>query len=217
MKTQQLYRYDKIFSESFYLLNKSQHDNKICFDISGSSSNIYQVNIYYTSKMIYCNCPDAKKWAKNYGVICKHSCFILFKVLKLNIQMYKSYLDSLIFTPFEIENIKGAFQKINMNNQEEFINEEYIEKHQQILEKSKNNNQLQILKPKQSQDNMCCICYDEFKDICNQIENKQCKVCLTILHKNCLNKWLSSGNNTCPYCRSIIKNTQNSYYLNLFD
>lgn len=216
MKYQQLIRYDKIFSESFYLLNKTQYDNKLCFDISGSSSNIYKVNIYYGSKMIYCNCPDAKKWAKNHGVICKHCCFILFKVLKLNSETYKSYLDVLIFTPSEVETIKEAFQKINMNNQEEFINQEYIEKHRQLLVK-KQDNQSQSLIPKQSQDNLCCICYDEFEDISNQNKNKQCKVCLTILHKSCLNKWLSSGNNTCPYCRSIIHNTQNSYYLNLFD
>lgn len=215
MKSQQIIRYDKIFSESFYLLNKTQHDNKLCFDISGSSSNVYKVNIYYGSKMIYCNCPDAKKWAKNHNVICKHCCFVLFKVLKLHVENYEPYLNILIFTSNEIQNIKEAFQKINMNKCEDFINEDYIKKHQQILQNSQND-QTQRLTPKQSQDNLCCICYDEFEDISNQKENRQCKVCLTILHNTCLNKWLSSGNNTCPYCRSIIKNTNNSYYLNLF-
>lgn len=215
MKYQQVIRYDKIFCESFYLLNKTQYDNKLSFEISGSSSNIYKVNIYFGSKMIYCNCPDAKKWAKNYGVICKHSCFILFKVLKQEIDKYKSYLDILIFTPQQIQNIINSFETINMTIQTEYINQDYIKKHKLLLEKG--NDQKNSLTPKQSQDNLCCICYDNFQNITDTKENKQCKVCKTILHKNCLNKWLSSGNNTCPYCRSIIKDTKNSYYLNLFD
>lgn len=213
MKTQQLYRYDKIFSESFYLLNKLKENNKLTFNISGSTSNIYKVSIYFASKMIYCNCPDAKKWAKSYGVICKHCCFVLFKVLNLNLENHKSYLDILIFTQDEINNIINAFDKISSN--QDFIKEEYIQKYNQILAQDKSN-QITIV-PKETQDTMCCICYDEFKNIKDVNENKQCKVCQTILHKNCLNKWLNSGNNTCPFCRSNIKNTQNSYYLNLYD
>ena len=68
MKTQQYCRYNKIFSDNFYLLNKTEHPNKLSFDVSGSTSNIYNVNIYFASKMIYCNCPDAKKGGLNHIV-----------------------------------------------------------------------------------------------------------------------------------------------------
>ena len=216
MKTQQVSRYDKIFSENFYLLNKSQEYNKLCFNVSGSTSNIYKVNIYFASKMIFCNCPDAKKWAKSYGVICKHCCFVLFKILKLDIDTYQPYLERVIFTQEEIDSIKLAFENINISNNQDFINEEYIKKYKLLLEQEKPTNQNTIV-PKETQDTMCCICYDDFENITDINKNKQCKVCQTILHKDCLNKWLRSGNNTCPYCRSIIKNTHNSYYLNLFN
>lgn len=215
MKTQQYYRYNKIFSDNFYLLNKSEEHNKLSFDVSGSTSNIYKVNIYFASRMIYCNCPDAKKWAKSYCVICKHCCFVLFKVLKLDLAEYESYLQVLVFTPEQISHIKQTFQNTNISNNNEYINEEYINKYKQLLEDSKATAQQSIV-PKETQDIMCCICYDDFENITDISKNKQCKVCQTILHKECLNKWLQSGNNTCPYCRSTIKNT-NSYYLNLFN
>ena len=49
MKSQQRFM-TKYLVKASYLLNKTQHDNKLCFDISGSSSNVYKVNIYYGSK-----------------------------------------------------------------------------------------------------------------------------------------------------------------------
>ena len=61
--------------------------------------------------MIYCNCPT-RKMGKSHNVICKHCCFVLFKVLKLHVENYEPiFLNILIFTSNEIQNIKEAFQK----------------------------------------------------------------------------------------------------------
>ena len=80
MKYQQLNRLDKIKHESIYLLDKEKYDNKLVFTMSGSTNNIYKVQLYFGSKMIYCNCPDAKKWCKMECIICKHCCFVLMKI-----------------------------------------------------------------------------------------------------------------------------------------
>jgi hypothetical protein len=70
--------------ENIYLL-KIHNNNDLVFKVSGSTSNIYSVRIYKTFEWnnIFCDCPDAKKWANMYGVMCKHCIFIIFKVLKL--------------------------------------------------------------------------------------------------------------------------------------
>ena len=74
MKIQQLIRIDKIQHEHIYLLTKNKETNKHVFEICGSTKNVYKVQLYKKSKMIYCNCPDSKSYANNYGVVCKHIC-----------------------------------------------------------------------------------------------------------------------------------------------
>lgn len=208
---QQIIRLEKLNSDSFYLLDKFEEEDKLNFDICGSTKNIYKVRLYFRSKMIYCNCPDAKSWAKKYGVICKHSCFVLFKVLKLNINK-DEYLRTLVFDDGQIEYLKDSFKKISMiNSNEDFINLEYSEKFKKIAETNTNNE----ITPRDSDDNFCAICYEDFENIVDKDSNRQCKVCMKILHKKCLNKWLSMGNHNCPYCRSIINN-ENNNYKNLF-
>ena len=85
MKIQQLIRIDKIHNDSIYLLTKNNEINKYIFEICGSTKNVYKVQLYKKSKMIYCNCPDSNSYAKKYGVVCKHICFILLIHLKYKI------------------------------------------------------------------------------------------------------------------------------------
>jgi hypothetical protein len=209
---QQLLRLDKIYNEDFFLLDKYQDDNKLIFKICGSTKNIYEVKLYLISKRIYCNCPDSKSWAKKYGVICKHCCFVIFKVLKLNFDK-EQYLESLSFNSKQIDYMKQIFLKINMSSNEDYINKVYSDKYK-ILESNENNDSEDI-KPKESEDNFCAICYDEFENITCKTENRQCKICMKVLHKKCLEKWLNMGNQTCPYCRTPI-HSDNKQYKNLF-
>jgi len=212
---QQILRLEKLNSDDFYLLNKFEESNKLNFDICGSTKNIYKVRLYFGSKMIYCDCPDSKSWAKKYGVICKHSCFVLFRILKLNLNK-NEYLRTLIFSEEQMEFLKNMFRKINMlNSNEDFINSEYSEKFKILEIHNSNNLTNNDITPRDSEDNFCAICYDEFENISDKQQNRQCKVCMKILHKKCLNKWISMGNQNCPYCRSII-NSENNKYKNLF-
>jgi len=209
-KGQQIIRLDKIYNDDLYLLNKEEEQNKLVFDISGSTKNIYKVQIYFGCKKIFCNCPDAKSWAKKYDVICKHSCFVLFKVLKLK-ENVQDFFESLVLNESQIEHIKNTFSKIT--NNEDFINKELSIR----FEKIKNDEHGKKIDSNKSQENdaFCSICYDEFENILDINENQQCKVCNQIFHKKCLNKWFTMGNNNCPFCRSIL-NFNNGEYKNLF-
>ena len=212
MKNSQLYRLNRIDYEKFYILNQKKEENKLIFDISGSTSNIYKVKLYLLSKTIFCNCPDAKTGAKYNNVICKHCCFILVKVFKLT--DLENYFETYKLSDEHIFHIIKEFDNINLTVNNEFINLNYINKYKEIqnTEKPIDNS----IKLRENHDNICTICYGDFDNITDLKENKQCKVCLIIIHNECLNKWLNMGNNTCPYCRSIIKSDQQSHYKNLF-
>jgi hypothetical protein len=215
MKYQQLNRIDKINYEPLYLLNKTNENNKLTFEISGSTNNIYKVQLYFTSKMIYCNCPDAKKWCKLDNIICKHCCFILLKVLNFKEELYDNYFNILIFTNEQITYLKTQFDKINLNNNI-YVNEIYLEKYNKLINNIQTN-ETPCITLKENQDTFCIICYDTFENILDITNNTQCKVCNIITHKVCLNKWINMGNNSCPYCRSIIKTHANNNYINLFN
>jgi hypothetical protein len=213
---QQLLRFEKINSDDFFLLNKSMDESKLTFNICGSTKNVYETNIYLKSKMIFCNCPDSKSWARKYGVICKHSCFVLFKVLRLKIDKM-DYFNKLIFNEQQIQEIKDSFERLNLlNYEEDFLNKDYSNRFNSI-KKNSSNKQVIVLKNEDDEDkeNFCAICYEDFENIKNIKENFQCLVCLKILHNKCINKWTSMGNKTCPYCRSSIISDSNNNYINL--
>ena len=206
MKWQQLVRIDKVESDPIFLLSKNSTPQKYIFDICGTSKNIYKVQIYKTSKMIYCNCPDARGHCKRTGVICKHSCFILLKVLK--IPFADEYFNKLIFTDEQLEFIKEKVDSI-IFEENNFINMDYISKYNAIKNK-KDSDTIQV---NENIEMFCPICYDEFSDPKDKKENYQCLCCQKIFHNKCLNKWKSLGNTNCPYCRTDIKNS--SYYTKL--
>lgn len=220
MKVQQIYRYDKLFSDTIYVLNKNVDNNTLIFDISGSTKNIYKVKIYPISKMIFCNCPDSKSHTKKLGVICKHSCFVLFKVLKLfsNIEDIDSinYFQRLYFTDEQFNTIKINFNNINISLSSDIVNLEYTQKYQELIKNNIHNTDNNTITPRINCDMYCSICYDDYtkNELTNYDINRQCAICKTIFHKKCLYKWFET-NKSCPYCRSKIVD-DNNRYLNLF-
>jgi len=200
MKTQQLTRVDKIFCEPLYLLSKKKVSNKYMFDVCGSTKNVYKIQIYTTSNMIYCNCPDARSYAKNSGVICKHSCFILMKVLKIPKQV--DYFKVYILNTEQMEHINDMFNLLEFA-ENEFIKMDYIDKYNNLKDSK--------ITLKSNTETLCSICYDELEELENTKLNNQCNCCSKIFHNNCLNKWLGFGNTTCPYCRTTIKSNNNNY------
>ena len=241
MKPKQHERFQKLFYENHYLLRIIDSSHQINFDVSGSTSNIYQVKLMKSFEWnnIFCNCPDSKKWANVHGVVCKHILFVIFKVLKLfkfnnSMSTITVENDAEIFLERRklhkdfLEVIAVFIDLFNFNEETDFMKLEYVEKYQKIkdsLEKKEiNEEESNLLEEKDSGVDHCLICFEDFEKktmLCREI-NSQCLICKTIFHKECLSKWFLH-NKTCPYCRSPSKlNTQNtsqdsdSMYINLF-
>jgi hypothetical protein len=80
----QFKRAEKLYSEEFYLLDVSkgtQENIHWNFYISGSKKNVYQIK-YYNERKLFCNCPDSLVHCVKQGVVCKHICFFMIRVLK---------------------------------------------------------------------------------------------------------------------------------------
>ena len=240
MKPKQHERFQKLFYENHYLLKIIDSSHQINFDVSGSTSNIYQVKLMKSFEWnnIYCNCPDSKKWANVHGVVCKHILFVIFKVLKLF--KFNNSLSLITVEPngelfLEKRKLHRDFLEVisvfidlfNFNEETDFMKLEYVEKYHKIkdsLEKiQENKDKTSLLEEKDSSVEHCLICFEDFdkKTKLSRDINSQCLICKTIFHKECLGKWFLH-NNTCPYCRSPSKNTthentSDSKYINLFD
>lgn len=230
MNSNQKKRLQKVNYEPFYLLNLSKNEkNNLIFDVSGSTANLYQTTIYPESQTVFCNCPDARSWAKKQGCICKHACFVFLRVLKITEHELTTNLFSrnLIMTQGLVEKVENKvqeLQQISLRNQE-FVNNDFLDKFQQMKlgtdmskEKSKEDDKY-IAKKEIEEDEECMICFDEMDDVKKCVE---CPLCHNLIHKECMKKWLENGHKTCIYCRSEVwkdfgKKETESKYKNLLD
>ena len=195
MNAKQNTRFEKLNYESFYLLNMKKEPDKFVLDISGSTRNIYQIKVY--DNKITCNCPDQKSWAKHYKCVCKHCCFVIFKVCDNVISTESNFWNTLKFNETEFELINDILlSKFVMFNthEDETIDKDLIKKFE-LLKIGKN---IFSTEKKLSTDELCPICYDE-----SETECLECPKCKKIFHKQCMEKWLDV-NKSCVYCRSDI-------------
>ena len=217
MRYQQLNRYNKIFSEKFYLLDITKNDNHYLLNVSGSTMNVYNLKLYFASKQIYCNCPDAKKWAKINNSCCKHICFVFAKICQLTYDQIENYN----FEGLELD-VYNHCEKIisditfHTNTDTDIINDDLIAKFNEL--KTSTEPKKDIFKCESNQkEHDCPICYDKLeKDIL------KCPSCSNNMHKTCMEMWLNSGQNSCPYCRSqvwdrYLNKDNGQYYLNLLN
>lgn len=77
-------RFAKLQSDQFYLLssNVGDKDKSLCFDVSGSTGNVYRVNLPGRGRRFSCTCPDASSHARRNNVECKHVLFVVYRVLR---------------------------------------------------------------------------------------------------------------------------------------
>lgn len=94
MNYEQHKRYQKLFSENFYLLGVAdgrgaagKDGKRVLYraDISGSTQNVYTVYAHDDGSF-FCSCPDGRSHAVKHGVVCKHVCFTTQRVLRLDFE-----------------------------------------------------------------------------------------------------------------------------------
>lgn len=212
-------RIDRAFSQDFFLIDHKDTMNEFIYNISGSTANLYTVKIKNNpsemdfNDLINCDCPDSTTGAKQKGVKCKHCCFMLLKVLKINVRsLDKNYMDG---KSVNVEEIIEACK--NMIVSGELINETYQRRYLSKTDNIETKSEFIVTKEIES-DSDCPICFDEMIDRLNS----QCPTCSNIVHTKCIEKWLAFGNNSCPYCRGDwsnfnkkISKTKIGDYLNL--
>jgi len=227
MNSQQEKRYEKIFSEPLYQLDFKQESNKSLFLISGSTKNVYEVCL--KDKKFECNCPDAKPWSKKHHVVCKHICFVLFRVIKL---FYK--LGSNVYMGWDIDSPTLFFDTHKLSEKEQdyidkfllrkqfgndVMNDDLKKKYLEKLSIQSGTLFTKSTKMLETTDE-CPICYDVLLN--EEIKLEQllsCPDCKNYVHPKCMEKWLEY-NKSCVYCRSEIwvklnDKTGNKNYVNL--
>lgn len=220
--THQISRLNKAKHEPLYLLDYSISKDKklnsiLEFKICGSTKNVYTVTL--KDRQLKCNCPDNFAGCRYFNIICKHSCFVLCKVLKGSESIFEPLKNrnNMIINDHYMKHILNEFSKLNdrIQNQNQTISKkELIDKYKKIQEKEENSNSKSktnepyksIFKytgdlSEKQESEMCGICFNELKlDTLMAI----CPTCRNIIHLNCMRKWMNMGKDTCVYCRSSI-------------
>lgn len=224
MNSQQQKRYEKIFTEPLYQIDFKQEADKYVFVISGSTKNVYEVSL--KSKKFECNCPDSKTWSKKHHVVCKHICFVLFRVTKifanLENKVYFGWnidFPTLFFDTHKLSDKEQEFVDIFLTKKQfgnDVMNEDLKQKYLDKIHNPTGTLFTQSTKVLEMTDE-CPICYDTLLSEEIKLEMLlSCPSCKNYVHPKCMEKWLEY-NKSCVYCRSEIwsklneKQTNKSY------
>ena len=236
----QMTRYNRAMKQPVYLLDKFYESNEgtidepekntynydhLVFKICGSTKNIYTVKL--KNHAITCDCPDYVSGCAKYQVICKHCCFVLFKVLRLLDDIFQCLKQNrkIILMEQHVNYLKHRFATLVMSDQlnshigDKLVDQTMLSKYQDMKTKNKmlgsqtrvlgNEQQfyrnkfiyrgeLEAVKEKYDD---CPICFCEF-DLSTTMA--VCPQCNNILHLDCAKKWIGMGKSTCIYCRSNV-------------
>jgi len=197
-------RIDRIYNNNIFLLDITKNTFDYFIKICGTTKNVYTVKIShkgYNMGKIYCDCPDGKKFNKQY-VFCKHSCFVILKILRtinLEYNLIASICNLLIFTDEQLKIIANELDKLNIDTQ--LLDNRLIDN--SLLIKYNNYNGPIFDVKQYDKEESCIICFDNFGSIAVNI----CPTCSKIFHKGCITIWFNnSEQKTCPHCRSHIWN-----------
>ena len=130
-----------------------------------------------SKKDVNCNCFDWKIRCKKNEIICKHICYVLTQILRVDIKeaarnRIKNY-----------NKLSKGFKNIKINYSGDKVDFTFKEDKELTSE------------------DLCPICYVDFlTDEKSNIIN--CFKCKGVIHKDCMLCWLNNAvNKTCVYCR----------------
>lgn len=191
---QQQKRIQRLNKERHYLLDISKSDTLVTYAVSGSTGNVYMVTIHLnpmdTEIGITCNCPDTNNQALQYNCLCKHCCFVLLKVLKLNEDsFYTALKEKHISVDTMTETICCETSQV------EYYDPEYRERYLQM--KGSITEFTMIHKDLTKEE--CPVCFDSFIND----SAVSCPCCRNSIHNECMERWLQN-HDTCVLCRSDV-------------
>jgi|UniRef100_A0A6C0IV35 hypothetical protein len=198
---EQTKRLDKIMYEKLFLIAVEYDGNSTCeVKVTGSTGNLYTVTIDVSKTttqafdVFSCNCPDSLKRAKDAKVLCKHSCFVLLRVMRLPVEFFQN-VDCAIVKRHIVE----FRERIPPP---EIVNQQYQLRYLEMSSPEKENRKRKFdVDEKTKIGDDCGICLEPTSDDAACLGCPQCRNCL---HKECVDIWLRAqhyGKKACPLCR----------------
>lgn len=204
-----------------YLLDKDSSSNLYRFHMSGTHQDIYTTEINRLTGEVNCSCPDGVRYRDAQGTICKHLCFVLFKVLKVlsylshdRRNVYTFHQDTvdfinknkLVLTRSQLATCDVNFSGIDFSNTT-LIKADLRTVFENIKQKGKGANKVDdgdelkdfVMKKEVGEDDECPICYADI-EIGGDEELMSCPSCSNALHKKCMEEWVQRGKDKCIYC-----------------
>lgn len=206
MDFEQEKRYNKIFTDKFFLLDIKEQGDNYEFAISGSTANVYKMKLHAATRTMSCDCPDASSHAKRYNVLCKHCCFILIRVLKMDVGTFEQDIfanPTLCFSPEVFWEVHGNVKRLVTTGRyaRDVIDPTLTKKFKDMQQGVSAD--IYKLQKDLDDDDECVICFENLATA-NRDDLVECPNCHNAIHKFCMSKWLGSGYKTCVYCRSDI-------------
>src|SRR3989304_6374742 len=192
ISAQQYKRLIKLNTDKFYLIKSILKDDIYTLKISGSTGNIYSVNVQ--QKSIECDCTDYLIHCRNTDLICKHICFVVHRICKiLNTKIYERRY----FNKKEFNIFKNSIKNVWHDN--DIVNDMYVKKYDQF--NKLNDNSFNAIDARNLEDD-CPICFIPLREsLISDIA--KCPECINPLHVDCINEW-NKRNPTCVFCRSDV-------------
>jgi hypothetical protein len=210
-------RYNNSKRRGFYLLDIQRYPDSFKLMMAGATRNVYEINVDEVAKTIRCNCPDALGHCQTHNTICKHSYFVLFKMLKmwdLGLPQNNFFQDN-EFSQTDMETVSGKLMTIyNMftdSHEDTYVVPIYTNKFKRFQEAQhaianqdttmEIENKFECLGLEEGEDKACPICYSDFEAGDKLVK---CPCCHNKFHEGCMQRWLETGRSNCVFCRSEV-------------
>ena len=200
----QITRLERMHNEPLYLIDvKCSDDGKYTFKVSGSSGNLYTVDINPEAKrsrdVAKCDCPDASIGAKFKKCHCKHACFVLIKACKMQPSILEEgpMRDTVL--------LKAGLHTIDQNrNWGGLTNTHYVSTYKRVIcgqEDVPEDGVVPFDIPNDYElTDACSICLDDQTNDKKE-DSAMCMKCKNCFHRECIGQWLRARRTACPLCR----------------
>ena len=85
MDYNQIKRINSSKMSKLFIIEFNNNNDDYEIKITGTTLNVYKIIINKQNKTMSCDCPDTNSWAKIHNCICKHCCFLLLNVFKIQL------------------------------------------------------------------------------------------------------------------------------------
>lgn len=222
-------RFKRMFSQPFYVLSGSVDESQMRFAISGSERNEYILRIVRSTGSLSCDCRDATGNCHRLGVVCKHMCFLLYRVLRHDdafamqtLRLGASAFDALLPRARRVVDRTGDRTGTEDNTRDLDVEDGVSVPARAVLSPWEIDRMCEAMRlmPRPSDhrviqvkraftavgrppepDSECPVCYDTLLQLPNELRG--CPSCGQAVHAPCARRWIASAPRaTCVYCRS---------------